>query len=65
MQKSNFDFYLLIVFFVFAFSQNNFPIVLIHGFMGWGRDELSGYYYWGGNYDLESELKQNHYEVYT
>ena len=24
------------------------PIVFIHGFMGWGRDEMPGYYYWGG-----------------
>ena len=26
-------------------AQNNYPIVLIHGFMGWGEDEMGGYNY--------------------
>ena len=30
----------------FIFSQNQYPIVLIHGFMGWGTDEMGGYKYW-------------------
>ena len=47
------------------FSQNSCPIVLIHGFLGWGRDEMAGYYYWGGRMDLESELKNAGFEVYT
>ena len=47
------------------FSQNTYPIILIHGFLGWGRDEMAGYYYWGGKTDLESELKSAGYEVYT
>jgi triacylglycerol esterase/lipase EstA (alpha/beta hydrolase family) len=29
-------------------AQNNYPIVLIHGFMGWGPNEMGGYRYWGG-----------------
>ena len=42
------------------------PIVLIHGFLGWGRDEMAGkYLYWGGNYDIEQDLKNAGYEVYT
>ena len=65
MQKNYFFFYLFSVFFAFCFNQNNHPVVLIHGFMGWGREELGGYYYWGGNYDLEAELKQDNYEVYS
>ena len=47
------------------FSQNSCPIVLIHGFLGWGRDEMAGYYYWGGRMDLESELKNAGFEVYS
>ena len=47
------------------FSQNSHPIVLIHGFLGWGRDEMAGYYYWGGRMDLEAELKNAGFNVYT
>ena len=46
-------------------SQNTYPIILIHGFLGWGRDEMAGYYYWGGKTDLESELKSAGFEVFT
>ena len=31
-----------------VFSQNKNPIVLIHGFFGWGNEELGDYKYWGG-----------------
>jgi len=44
---------------------SNHPIVLIHGFMGWGRDEMEGYYYWGGFLDLESYLREQGFSVYT
>ena len=47
------------------FSQNSCPIILIHGFLGWDRDEMAGYYYWGGRMDLESELNNAGFEVYT
>ena len=41
--------YLKYIFFVsLIFSQNNYPIVLIHGFMGWGPGEMGNYNYWGG-----------------
>ena len=33
-----------------AMAANNDPIVLVHGFSGWGRDELLGYKHWGGFY---------------
>lgn len=46
-------------------SQNTYPIILIHGFLGWGRDEMSGYYYWGGRMDYEQELRRAGFEVYT
>ena len=32
-------------------AQNNYPIVLIHGFMGWGESEMGEYNYWGGKKD--------------
>ena len=46
-------------------AQNSCPIILIHGFLGWGRDEMAGYYYWGGRMDLEAELKNAGFEVYS
>ena len=47
------------------FGQNKHPIILVHGFMGWGRDEMGSYRYWGGKNDIENELKKNGFEVYT
>ncbi|MFQ6676224.1 MAG: esterase/lipase family protein [Fidelibacterota bacterium] len=46
-------------------AQNSYPIVLVHGFRGWGPDEMAGYNYWGGFYDLEEDLKSLGYDVYT
>ena len=47
------------------FGQNQHPIILVHGFMGWGRDEMGSYRYWGGKNDIENELIKNGFEVYT
>ncbi len=54
---------------------NNYPIVLVHGFLGWGRDELNfdkfginldTMYYWGQRSgDLEDEMNKRGYDVYT
>jgi triacylglycerol lipase len=44
---------------------NEYPIVLVNGFAGWGREELLGYRYWGGLVDLEEKLNDNGYETYT
>ncbi len=44
---------------------NRDPIILFHGFMGWGRAEMKGYRYWGGSFDLEDSLRQQGFEVYT
>ena len=41
------------------------PIILMHGFIGWGRDEMNGYNYWGGTIDLQDYLISQGYEVYT
>ncbi|WFD10579.1 esterase/lipase family protein [Tepidibacter hydrothermalis] len=46
--------------------KNNYPIVLVHGFAGWGRDEVLGMPYWGGiSEDFEEILNDNGYETYT
>ncbi len=50
----------------FAHATNNDPIVLVHGFAGWGRDELYGLYlHWGGTTDLQEELKKLGYDTVT
>ena len=46
-------------------ANNNYPIVLIHGFIGWGPEEMGGYNYWGGNYDYVEYLDSLGYEVYN
>ena len=46
-------------------SQNKHPVILVHGFMGWGPDEMGSYKYWGGKYDIEESLRKNGFEVYT
>lgn len=51
--------------------QNDYPIVLCHGFNGWGRNEAFGRlafnakYYWGGNVDLQEELNDRGFTTYT
>lgn len=45
--------------------QNEHHVVLVHGFMGWGRDELLGYKYWGGLFDLENFLDNSGYSTHT
>ncbi|RLN86125.1 hypothetical protein BBJ28_00005157 [Nothophytophthora sp. Chile5] len=47
-------------------ADNTYPIVLVHGFAGFGRDELLGYPYWGGlQGDFQEKLKAQGYTVYT
>ena len=41
------------------------PIFLLHGFLGWGRDEIKDFHYWGGKFDLENWLKEQGYDVHT
>lgn len=45
--------------------QNSYPIVLVHGMYGWGRDEMNGYHYWGGRGDIQEDLKKEGYSVFT
>jgi triacylglycerol lipase len=48
---------------------NNYPIVLVVGFAGWGREELLGFKYWGGFHDIEDDLAHQYnggpYSTYT
>ena len=46
-------------------AANNDPIFLVHGFLGWGRDEMNGYHYWGGKYDYQNELQKIGYNINT
>ena len=48
-----------------ARAGNNYPLVLVHGFMGWGRDELLGFKYWGGFGDLQETLNRAGYRTHT
>ena len=63
-------FYLCYIIFFIAlsanlYSQNKYPVILVHGFMGWGPDEMGSYKYWGGKYDIEESLRESGFEVYT
>ena len=42
-----------ILFLNISFAQNQHPIVLIHGFFGWGKDEMGDNRYWGGKKDIQ------------
>ena len=46
-------------------AQNNYPIVLIHGFLGWGNEEMGNYRYWGGNKDIQKLLEENGFKVFN
>jgi triacylglycerol lipase len=45
--------------------QNSYPIVLVHGFAGWGRDEVLGFKHWGGFYDIQADLISHGFSTYT
>ncbi len=51
--------------FSFVSAQSTYPIILIHGYLGWGREEMGHYYYWGGTQDLEAELEAAGHTVFT
>lgn len=48
-----------------AQAANNYPVVLVHGFAGYGRGEMLGYQYWGGLTDLQEYLKSQGHETHT
>ena len=40
-----------------AQAGNKHPVILVHGFAGFGPTEMLGYKYWGGLTNLESKLQ--------
>ncbi|WP_254052779.1 triacylglycerol lipase [Bacillus sp. V59.32b] len=48
-----------------ASEGNDYPIVLVHGLTGWGRDEMGGFKYWGGLNDIEANLNSKGHKTYT
>ena len=40
-----------------AQAANNYPVIFVHGFAGFGPAEMLGYKYWGGLTDLQSQLQ--------
>jgi len=46
-------------------AQNNYPIVLIHGFMGWGPDEMGNYNYWGGKNNYIKDLAEEGHQIFA
>jgi triacylglycerol lipase len=40
-----------------ARAANNDPVILVHGFAGFGRGQMLGYAYWGGLNDLQAQLQ--------
>ncbi len=53
----------IILFFSFLLAQNNYPVVLIHGFMGWGPDEMGDYSYWGGKKNYIDSLSSEGHKI--
>jgi len=47
------------------FSKNDYPLVLIHGFFGWGNDEMGNYRYWGGYKDIQKMYEENGFTVFN
>ncbi|CAN7345581.1 hypothetical protein LJR289_001918 [Pseudoduganella sp. LjRoot289] len=50
-----------------AHAANNHPIVLVHGFLGFGPDSLqgTGFSYWGGFNDIAAHLRSSQHPVYA
>lgn len=44
---------------------NEYPLVLVHGLTGWGKDEMAGINYWGGIKDVERNLNETGHSTYT
>lgn len=45
--------------------KDSVPIILVHGFLGFGRDEMLGYRYWGGFKDLQEVLIEAGFSTFT
>ncbi len=56
---------LLLIFSTILLAQNDYPIIFIHGFIGWGPEEMGEYHYWGGTQDILASLREQGYTVYA
>ena len=65
MQISKRILFLVIFQFSILYGANKYPIILIHGFLGWGKEELGDFNYWGGKNNIEQYLRDKGYEVYS
>ncbi|MBJ7311869.1 esterase/lipase family protein [Rugamonas sp. CCM 8940] len=50
-----------------AQAANNLPLVMVHGFLGFGPNDLqgSGFRYWGGNNDIVAHLRAGNHQVFA
>ncbi len=73
MKKHLIKLIILITAFIYLFplksnaeeAGNNYPIILVHGFAGWGKDEMLGFDYWGRLYRLISYLEKQGHTVFV
>ena len=49
---------------IMANKRNKCPIFFVNGMGGWSSEEMAGYRYWGGIYDIERILDKEGYHVY-
>tara|TARA_B100001248_G_scaffold195340_1_gene150097 strand:- start:210 stop:1403 length:1194 start_codon:yes stop_codon:yes gene_type:complete len=45
-------------------AENNYPVVFIHGFMGWGPEEMGDYSYWGGENNYIKKLQSDGFTIF-
>ncbi|MEG1416636.1 MAG: lipase [Clostridium sp.] len=48
-----------------ASKANDYPIVFLHGFMGWGEKNSSGENYFGGEYSIIENLNNSGYKAFS
>jgi len=49
----------------FGIAENNYPVVFIHGFMGWGPGEMGDYSYWGGKNNYIKDLEEEGHQIFA
>lgn len=57
-------FFITFLIFGIILGGNSYPIVLVHGFLGWGEDEMGGYKYWGGKNSIADLLREGGHTVF-
>jgi triacylglycerol lipase len=57
--------FLILPFSKMALAANNYPIILVGGWMSWSAEEMHDFNYWGGWTDLAQYLRNQGHEVYV